>query len=361
MKEKKTSQIHKKMGFLCSAAHRTTSLTLLHWHCTVQHKGIELPDSLPQNEGVSTHSPLFRGLGEKDGSSFCVGGDNGSPKVHCETTLGQMCRRDPQQLRAGSLAALLAHSFSSWGFELPCAPTPAWPSCCSHASALAWEQRLTGSTDWPPLAQSNVCVHFRKQSRSWRRPESFPLQGVLTPDFCVKCHQISDAQPRTKQGQALSGGLILHPFKQISRTQAGRRGGSRPAIPELQVLGNWDVKRREKGTVKQQFWWFLSAFDVIFFSFLFCSRVLKIDSLTNAYSTSVVLNKKQHLYYCFQAFSNRYNIKQQQQQRNFNVQDNSQFCSEFQQMIYTSFLKFFRNQFKRPNLVLFIYLLVASK
>eukprot|EP00075_Anas_platyrhynchos_P011267 XP_027300520.1 testis anion transporter 1 isoform X6 [Anas platyrhynchos] len=62
-----------------------------------------------------------------------------------------------------------------------------------------------------------------------------------------KCHQISDAQPRTKQGQALSGGLILHPFKQISRTQAGRRGGSRPAIPELQVLGNWDVKRREKG------------------------------------------------------------------------------------------------------------------
>ncbi|XP_071884627.1 testis anion transporter 1 isoform X5 [Anas platyrhynchos] len=98
--------------------------------------------------------------------------------------------------------------------------------------------------------------------------------------------------------------------QKISRTQAGRRGGSRPAIPELQVLGNWDVKRREKGTVKQQFWWFLSAFDVIFFSFLFCSRVLKIDSLTNAYSTSVVLNKKQHLYYCFQAFSNRYNIKQ---------------------------------------------------
>lgn len=30
MKEKKTSQIHKKMGFLCSAAHGTTSLTLLH-------------------------------------------------------------------------------------------------------------------------------------------------------------------------------------------------------------------------------------------------------------------------------------------------------------------------------------------
>lgn len=172
----------------------------------------------------------------------------------------------------------------------PVLPRQPWPSCCSHASALAWEPRLTGSTDWPPLAQSNVCVHFRKQSRSWRRPESFPLQGVLTPDFCVKCHQISHAQPRTKQGQALSGGLILHPFNQISRTQAGRRGGSRAAIPELQVLGNWDVNRREKGTVKQQFWWFLSAFDVIFFSFLFCSRVLKIDSLTNAYSNSVVLN-----------------------------------------------------------------------
>lgn len=50
--------------------------------------------------------------------------------------------------------------------------------------------------------------------------------------------------------------------------------------------------------------------QLMLFFFLFCSRVLKIDSLTNAYGNSVVLNKKQHLYYCSQAFSNRYDIRQ---------------------------------------------------
>lgn len=143
--------------------------------------------------------------------------------------------------------SLLAHFLGSWGFGLPCAPTPAWPSRCSHDVALAWELRLTGSTDWPPLAYSNVCLHFREEVCSWRRTKIFSLQRILMTNFCRKSqYQISHAQPRIKQSQAFSGSMILHPFNQISRTQAGGRDGSIPAIPELQALGNWGFSREEK-------------------------------------------------------------------------------------------------------------------
>ncbi|XP_068275245.1 SRSF protein kinase 1 isoform X3 [Nyctibius grandis] len=59
-------------------------------------------------------------------------------------------------------------------------------------------------------------------------------------------YQMSRAQPRIQQSQALSGSMMLHPFNRISRTHAGERDGSIPAIPELQVLGNWDCSREEK-------------------------------------------------------------------------------------------------------------------
>lgn len=57
--------------------------------------------------------------------------------------------------------------------------------------------------------------------------------------------------------------------------------------------GNWDFNREEEDTEKQQpstLW----------------SRVLKAGSLPNAPRNSALLHKKQHLHYCFQAFSNRH-------------------------------------------------------
>lgn len=99
-------------------------------------------------------------------------------------------------------------------------------------------------------AHRNACVHFRRDVSFWRRIKTFSLQRILTTNLCMKSqYQIPQAQPRTAQNQALAGSMALGPFSRISRTQAGGRGGSIPAIPELQVLWNWEFSREEKGTI----------------------------------------------------------------------------------------------------------------
>lgn len=208
----KPIQICRKTGLLTSAAHGTTCLTLtLALYRIVYCKDIDLPDSLPHRKNfkklkvtVYIHQCPFDEV-KRAGSSHQAGGDSAQRRGWA----GPGVQWDPRQL----------------------------PQC--H-----------GPTQQPPLAYRNACVHFRREAGFWRRIKTFSLQWILTTNLCMKSqYQIPQAQPRIVQNQALAGSMILGPFNRISRTQAGGRGGSIPAIPELQVLGNWEFSREEKGTI----------------------------------------------------------------------------------------------------------------
>lgn len=268
----------------CCSWNNLFNSLILALYRTVWCKDIDLPDSLPPRKNFKEWRwqyiwmwSHFNGCDGEGWEQLPGRRWQWFPRSRLWDEAGLGVQMGPPAARRCQLRrSLLARFLGSWGFGLPCAPTPAWPSGCSHDVALAWELRLTGSTDWPPLAYSNVCVHFRKEVCSWRRIKVFPLQRTLTTNFCTKSrYQISHAQPRIQQSQDLSGSTILYPFNRISRTQAGGRDGSIPAIPELQVLGNWDFSREEKGTVKQQFWRSLSAFDPFYFYFFSVPEFLK--------------------------------------------------------------------------------------
>lgn len=188
-----------------------------------------------------------------------------SPGAPFEMGLGWGCRRAPLQL--GDITSSSPCGLSSWrAGDLGCPVLPGQQGpLAAQMVSLCY-----GNCTWPPWQSGYpwLRVISRYELGFWRRINLFLRKKTLTTKFCMKGRcQRSHAEPRIKQSQALSSSLILHPFNWISSTHAGERGGTIPAISEGQGIGDSHISREEKGTAKQQFWWFFISCWSSFYSF----------------------------------------------------------------------------------------------
>lgn len=117
----------------------------------------------------------------------------------------------------------------SWGFGLCFAPlaakvvSPPYGNC----TWLPWQS----GHPWLRVVSSYEFGFSRRINTSSLQKTD---NKILHEEQCQRSH----AEPRIKESQALSSSMLLHPFMHwISRTQAGERDGSVPAIPEGHCWG----------------------------------------------------------------------------------------------------------------------------